>query len=71
MPIGLFVPFDRAWLAVKEFIETDGALSKSIDWIDDADIPDEVFPDPVLVSRIARPIFAHIKRNRSSYVPKT
>jgi hypothetical protein len=58
MPIGLFIPFDRAWLAVKEFIETDGALPKSIDWIADADIPDEVFPDPALVSRIARAIHA-------------
>jgi hypothetical protein len=37
-PIGLFIPFDRAWLAVKEFIETDGALPKSIDWIASADM---------------------------------
>jgi hypothetical protein len=66
MPIGLFIPFDRAWLAVKEFIETDGALPKSIDWIADADIPDEVFPDPALVSRIARAIHARTKRNSPS-----
>jgi hypothetical protein len=63
MPIGLFIPFDKAWLAVKEFIETDGALPKSIDWIADADIPDEVLPDPALVSRIARAISARIRRN--------
>jgi hypothetical protein len=66
MPIGLFIPFDRAWLAVREFIETDGTLSKSIEWIADTDIPDEVFPDPALVSRIARAIYARIRRNISS-----
>ena len=70
MPIGLFIPFDRAWLAVKEFIETDGALPNSIDWIADADIPDEVFPDPALVSRIARAILAHYKKKQSQLAPK-
>jgi hypothetical protein len=67
MPIGLFIPFDRAWLAVKEFIETDGALPKSIEWIADADISDEIFPDPALVSRIKRAILAPTtKRNSPS-----
>jgi Immunity protein Imm1 len=28
LPIGLFVPFETAWEAVKEFIETDGELPK-------------------------------------------
>ena len=70
MPIGLFIPFDKAWLAVKEFIETDGALPKSIDWIASADIPDEVFPDPALVSRIARAILAHYKKRQSQLAPK-
>ena len=46
MPIGLFVPFERAWTAVKEFIEKDGALLKSIPWIADRDVPDYAFPDP-------------------------
>lgn len=54
MPIGLFIPFERAWLAVKEFMETDGALPKSIDWVPDADIPDEAFPDAYQVAREAR-----------------
>lgn len=31
LPVGLFIPFKSAWLAVKEFIETDGALPKSIE----------------------------------------
>ncbi len=46
MPIGLFIPFERAWTAVKEFIETDGALPGSIAWIASGDIPPDVFPDP-------------------------
>jgi hypothetical protein len=32
--------------AVKEFIETDGELPKSIEWIADPDIPPGAFPDP-------------------------
>lgn len=44
LPIGLFVPFRAAYLAVKEFIETDGKLPTSIEWIDGRDIPDDVFP---------------------------
>jgi immunity protein Imm1 of predicted polymorphic toxin system len=70
MPIGLFIPFDRAWLAVKEFIETDGALPKSIEWIADADISDEIFPDPALVSRIKRAILAHYEKKQSQLAPK-
>jgi Immunity protein Imm1 len=54
MPMGLFIPFERAWLAVKEFMERDGALPKSIEWIADADIPDEAFPDAYLVARQER-----------------
>ncbi len=43
---GLFIPFDRAWRAVKEFLETDGQLPKSIEWVDDRDFPPDTFPDP-------------------------
>jgi hypothetical protein len=45
-PIGLFIPFERAWIAIKEFIETDGALPQSIAWISSDDIPPGTFPDP-------------------------
>ena len=45
LAIGLFIPFEDAWKAVKEFIETDGALPKSIDWIADRDLPPDTFPD--------------------------
>jgi Immunity protein Imm1 len=46
MPIGLYIPFETAWLAVKEFIETDGALPKSVAWIAGDDIPGDAFPRP-------------------------
>jgi hypothetical protein len=46
MPVGLFIPFDKAWLAVKEFIETEGELPKSIEWIANKDLPENTFPDP-------------------------
>jgi hypothetical protein len=32
--------------AVKEFLETDGELPKSIEWVANADLPRNTFPDP-------------------------
>jgi hypothetical protein len=46
LPVGLFIPFDKAWLAVKEFMDTEGQLPKSIDWVRNADLPPNTFPDP-------------------------
>jgi hypothetical protein len=46
LPVGLFIPFEAAWMAVKEFIETDGALPKSIEWVANRDLPENTFPDP-------------------------
>jgi hypothetical protein len=46
LSVGLFVPFKTAWSAVKEFIETDGELPKSIEWASSRDLPPEAFPDP-------------------------
>jgi Immunity protein Imm1 len=46
LPVGLFIPFEVAWKAVKEFIETDGALPRSIEWIANRDLPADTFPDP-------------------------
>jgi hypothetical protein len=46
LPVGLFIPFRTAWPAVKEFIETDGELPKSIEWISNYDLPPNTFPDP-------------------------
>ena len=46
MPVGLFIPFAEAWKAVKEFIETDGELPRSIAWVANKDLPPNTFPDP-------------------------
>ncbi len=46
LPAGLFVPFPVAWKAVKEFIQTDGELPRSIEWISSRDLPRNTFPDP-------------------------
>jgi Immunity protein Imm1 len=46
MPIGLFIPFAEAWKAVKEFIETEGELPKSIEWVRNRDLPPNTFSDP-------------------------
>jgi hypothetical protein len=45
-PVGLYIPYEAAWKAVKEFIETDGALPKSIEWIANKDLPPNTFPAP-------------------------
>lgn len=54
LPIGLFVPFPVAWRAVKEFMERDGELPASIEWVDSDDLPPEAFPDPPRPSSIKR-----------------
>jgi hypothetical protein len=46
LSIGLFVPFPVAWKAVKEFIETDGGLPKSIEWLAGRDVPVDAFRTP-------------------------
>jgi hypothetical protein len=46
LPVGLFIPFPQAWKAVKEFIETDGGLPRSIEWIANDDLPPNTFPRP-------------------------
>lgn len=48
LPVGLFIPFDQAWLAVKEFMETEGRLPISIAWVKSDDLPDNTFPDPTV-----------------------
>ena len=46
LPVGLFIPFEKAWLAVKEFMETEGQLPKSIEWVRHEDLPPNTFPSP-------------------------
>jgi len=43
MPVPLFIPAEKAWNATKEFIETEGALPRSIDWIAAIDLPPNSF----------------------------
>lgn len=45
-PVGLFIPFAEAWKAVKEFMETEGELPKSIEWVDNYKLPEGTFPLP-------------------------
>jgi len=46
LSIGLFVPFEVGRKAVKEFLESDGELPGSIDWLSDDNLPSDVFPLP-------------------------
>lgn len=46
LPVGLFIPFEDAWEAVKEFIETDGQRPTSIEWVNNYDLPPDTFPAP-------------------------
>jgi Immunity protein Imm1 len=48
LPVGLFIPFEKAWQAVKEFMRTDGELPRCIEWIRDTDLPPGTWPDPGL-----------------------
>ena len=45
-PIGLFIPYAQAWKAVKEFMERDGELPTSIEWVDAEDLPPNTFRFP-------------------------
>lgn len=46
MPIGLYIPFEEAWKAVKDFLETDGERSTQIEWVENNTLPKNTFPDP-------------------------
>lgn len=46
MPIGLFIPFEQGWAAVKEFLEGNGDLPRSIEWISLADVPEIPYKMP-------------------------
>lgn len=46
MPVALYIPAERAWLAVKEFMEREGEIPTSIDWIASADLPPNTFVVP-------------------------
>jgi hypothetical protein len=42
----LFIPFEKGWLAIKEFMLNEGELPTSIEWVASDDPPPETFPDP-------------------------
>lgn len=46
MPVGRFIPFAKAWLAVKEFMQTEGQLPTGIAWVKNSELPPNTFPDP-------------------------
>lgn len=46
MPVSFYIPFAEAWKAVKEFLETDGQLPKSIEWVENSTLPRDTFPEP-------------------------
>jgi len=46
MPVGLYIPFETAWGAVREFIETNGNLPRNIAWVAARDLPEGTFPEP-------------------------
>jgi hypothetical protein len=55
LPVGLLVSYDAAWEAVKEFLETDGQLPKSIEWLSDDELPPDIFldqGDPIVEERL-------------------
>jgi hypothetical protein len=43
-PVGLFISFEAGWPAVNEFLQRNGALPKSIEWIASSELPQGVFP---------------------------
>jgi hypothetical protein len=46
LSIGLFVPIETGWAAVKQFIETKGAQPTAIEWVSEQDLPSDTFPTP-------------------------
>jgi len=51
LPVGLFIPYEKGWQAVKESMEREGALPTSIEWVSDDDLPPDTYPDPIQVRR--------------------
>jgi hypothetical protein len=45
LSVAFFIPFEKAWAAVKEFLESDGALPTSIEWVANNTLPRNTFPD--------------------------
>ena len=46
LSVGLFISFEKAWLAVEDFMNSAGSLSKRIEWVSIRDLPTDTFPEP-------------------------
>src|SRR5262245_10030319 len=46
-PVALFVPYETAWNAVKEFLDHAAALPKNIEWIASDALPPATFAEPI------------------------
>lgn len=46
LSLGLFIPFEDGWLAIKEFMLSEGELPTCIEWVATEVLPPETFPDP-------------------------
>ena len=51
IPMGLFIPFEQALKAITEFIRTNGARPKCIEWITPSELPEGSFPEPEVTLR--------------------
>lgn len=56
LSVGLFVPIDKAWGALKQFIEAKGNLPDAIEWVDERNLPADTFPPPHEWKRLKRAI---------------
>ena len=43
---GFFIPVDKVWNALKQFIQSDGALPDAVHWVDSNELPVDTFPPP-------------------------
>ena len=50
-PLGLFVPLEDAWKAIKDFLENEGGRSNKIAWIESKDLPPDIFLWPKMARR--------------------
>jgi len=46
LSVGLFISFEQGWSGIQDFMETEGQLPSSIEWIAESDIPSYAFPPP-------------------------
>ena len=45
-PVGMYIPHQVAWPAVKEFMDREGELPTCINWVSGRDLPENTFVEP-------------------------